>query len=116
VKYIFKVIHIITALTIIGFFTACGIVEANLEIINHCHEPIIKIGLSERNGNNLTHDVNIPQGESYIYTPVSGSNRVFVITNDNRASNSIPFYAADRKTVTISLGTDGFLRLINDDL
>ncbi|MCL2128583.1 MAG: hypothetical protein FWH38_10045 [Treponema sp.] len=115
-KSIFRTMHIITVISIIGFFTACGTVEANLEIINHYREPIIKIGLSERNGNNLTHDVNIPQGESYIYTPVSGSNRVFVITSDNGASNSIPFYAADRRTVTISLGTDGFLRLINDDL
>ena len=110
-KQVFKIINSIAILAIIGFLTSCDIAENHLEVINYYHEPIIKIALRERNGGNFIHDVNIEQGESYIHTPVFGSHRVFVITNDNRASNFVPFYATNNMTVTIFLGTDGTLTI-----
>ena len=111
-KLVFKTIYSIVILAILGFLTACDPAAANLEIINQYHEPIVKIGLRERNGGNFTHDVNIARGEKYTHAPVYGNHRLFVITKDNMASNFVPFYAVNRMTVTVSLNSDGVLTIV----
>ena len=105
-KFTFKIILSIIILAIAGLLTACEIPDAKLEIINNYHEDIIKIGLEER-----MHDVNIAHGENYIHSSLYGSYRVFVITNDNKASNFVPFYAASDITITITLDMDGILMI-----
>ena len=111
-RLVLKIIYSITIMVIIGFLSACRMGDANLEIINNYHEPVIKFGLGKTTGADYIHDVNIAQGESFIHTSVkSGSYRVFLITNDNRASNFVPFYAAYNATVTISLSINGTLTI-----
>lgn len=105
-KCIFKMVRIIIVLIITGFSSSCYEIEGNLEIINQYHEPIIRFALGV-----FMYDVNIAQGESYIHTPVSNSNRLFVITYSNKASNFVPFYAGHRITTTITLGVDGVLTI-----
>jgi hypothetical protein len=103
-KNIQKIFCIIIVFLIIIFFAACDF-DGYLEIVNHYHEPITRFGLGD-----TMHKVNIPEGGSYIY-PVSNRHQVFVITNDNKASNSVGFYADTGETVIITLNADGTLTL-----
>jgi hypothetical protein len=104
-KNIQKIFCIIIVFLVIIFFTACDF-DGYLEIVNHYHEPITHFGLGD-----TMHKVYIPEGESYIYSVNNDKYQVFVITKDNKASNSIDFFADPGENVIITLNMDGTLTL-----
>ena len=113
-KKVLKFSYIFIILAIICFFTSCD-TYTYLIIVNKYHEPIISYGAIH--GNPSMYEVNIPPGESYfIPDSVHGGSRIFVITNDNKASNYIDLLDLDTtgRNITITLNPDGILKITSN--
>ena len=75
-------------------------------IVNQYHESIHTVII-----NSSIRKFKITAGESRIFTPTLGKKDIYVITNDNKVSNSVEIAVHKFKIETITLNEDGTLEI-----
>jgi len=89
-------------------FTTCTPPDevGDVLIVNQYHEPIHTVII-----NSSIRKFNIPEGGSRIFTPTLGIKDIYVITNDNKVSNSVKIAVLKSIIETITLNEDGTLEI-----